>query len=202
MILLEKKWQDAVNQTAQTGAIVEARTDVSIILQDDTVSIRFHCKDNPYLAFNRYDQDNEPLYNQEVFELFISGGPGVSDRYLEIEVNPVGALWAGIIHNPGLGLDQQPLQTEFLHRSTHKIQPTIWANATDWGGTIVFPATLIPGYPARSFRFNVYRILAKTQPQDNQWACSVDNAHFLCLHTTLSGSEPAFHRPEMFGFLP
>ena len=201
MTFIHKEWQNAVHSTAQTGDVVQATTDVTITLSQATFSIRFHCKDNPYLGFNRYNQDNEPLYNQEVFELFISGGTEVSDHYLELEVNPNGALWAGLIQNPGLGLEGQPLKTDFLLRSTHRIHTEVWTSTDEWGGVLSFPADLVPGYPASTFRFNVYRIVAKTQPTDLDWVCSPSNAHFLCLFPTLSGEQPAFHRPLAFGHL-
>lgn len=202
MIFLQKEWHDAVNLSAQTGERIHARTDVSLTVENDTVFIRFHCQDNPHLEFNQYTQDNEPLYNQEVFELFISGGADVSDHYLEIELNPNGALWAGLIRNPGMGLQGQPLHTTYLSRSEHQIITSVWTKVDAWGGTIEFPVSLIPGYPASAFRFNLYRILAKTKPLHRQWICSPENAYFLCLHPTLSGDQPAFHRPLAFGLLP
>ena len=90
-MFIKQTWQDAVHFTAQTGESVPTKTDVELTITPETVTVRFHCKDNPYLAFNQYHQDNEPLYNQEVFELFISGGENDSNQYLELEVNPNGA---------------------------------------------------------------------------------------------------------------
>lgn len=71
MTLLHQEWKDAVFFTAQNGQSIPIRTDVTLSLDLDLVKVQFRCKDNPYLAFNRYQQDNDPLYNQEVFEIFI-----------------------------------------------------------------------------------------------------------------------------------
>ncbi|MFN4087267.1 MAG: carbohydrate-binding family 9-like protein [Spirosomataceae bacterium] len=201
MIFFHQEWIDAVCHAAQDGAVVSIPTDVSLTIQQDLVTIVFCCKDNPYLGFNKYQNDNDPLYEQEVFEVFISGGSEPSESYLELEANPNGALWAGVIQNPGLGLEGRPLQTQFLTRQDHCITLETWQKENQWGGTLVFPLTLIPGHPANEFRFNFYRIVAKMPPQDKNWSCHVDNAHFLCLFPTLSGEQPAFHRPYMFGQL-
>lgn len=100
-----------------------------------------------------------------------------------------------------MGLAGHPLKTTFLTRDSDRIHLSTWKKADEWGGLLTFPLSLIPGYPAEYFRFNFYRIVAKTQPENDLWVCDVDNAHFLCLYPTLSGDQPAFHRPLMFGQL-
>lgn len=62
--------------------------------------VRFDCVDlEPWATLAGRD---EPLWQEEVVELFLAAGEADPATYVELEVNPLGALFDGLIANPGL----------------------------------------------------------------------------------------------------
>ncbi|MEX0361889.1 MAG: hypothetical protein AB3N10_12990, partial [Allomuricauda sp.] len=77
------------------GRKIRERTKVTMEYDDTYLTISFECLDDPYVGHNRITEDNKMLAAQEAFEIFISKGPSASEQYLEIQINPNGAVFFG-----------------------------------------------------------------------------------------------------------
>lgn len=187
---------------ATDGQRIDVLTHFTLEKTQDALIIRFDCRDNPFLSYNRMTETNDDLYNQEVFEVFIAAGKENPTNYLEIEVNPNNALWVGWVHNPSLGLGTEPNTLKMIQKEQISIQHKVTCQESSWSGELQIPLALITDrVDERNFRINFYRIVAKEKPKDTQWVCTDENAHFLCWSPTMSGQVPAFHRPTHFGYL-
>jgi hypothetical protein len=201
--LLPNQWQALpirFFKHATDGHASSTPTEVKIKADDDFLYISFDCFDNPNAKGNTMSQHNDPLYNQEVFEVFIAPGHHDSAEYLEVEINPNNAIWVGKINNPALGEAMQTLQGMVDYRDAAIIH-SITQKDNSWHGEMQIPFQLIGKNIEGAYRLNFYRIRAKTVMLEADWECSANNCDFLCWVPTMSGSEPAFHRPKNFGFL-
>ena len=88
------------------GKSIIEETEVMAKYDKDFIEIRFECRNNPRIEQNFYKEDNSSLYNQEVFEVFLSPGGEAAEDYLEVEINPNNALFIARIYN-GFKSDQQ-----------------------------------------------------------------------------------------------
>ena len=175
------------------GTIVRAKYD-SLYLE-----IKFECKNNPRIDQNSYKEDNSPMYNQEVFEIFISQGESTPEEYLEIELNPNNALFVGRILN-----NKKQFKNDFVDIQssgiTHKVNQDLENNI--WSGYIRIPRSLIASEDVfeNTFRLNFYRIISKEDHIVPDWKVDEKNAIFACWSSTMS-ENPQFHVPSRFGFL-
>ena len=87
---------------AVTGNKIKERTEIYLQLTDFHIIVSFTCLDNPYIKDNTYNIDNSDLFKQEVFEIFIAQGIDDPYYYLEIEINPLGAIFIANIYNNDL----------------------------------------------------------------------------------------------------
>lgn len=151
--------------------------------------IRYDCDDRD--IWGTYTQRDEPIYDEEVVEIFF--GPGEADmiRYFEFQVSPNEVLLDARIYNP---TSQRPeLEVDFAWNC-----PGIrWRAERDdaaqhWWGILVIPwaAVAPPGDLPRLWRANFYRI---ERPRDAE-------PEYSCWSPTMT--EPAdFHKPAYFGVL-
>lgn len=132
---------------------------------------------------------SDPLWEEEVVEVFLAPGAATPTRYVEIEVNPIGTWFSGWVECP-FG-DRRELR---LDRSLP------WAGArvavqrreAGWNADLVLPwiGLGFEDVPI-CWRINFTRI---DRPRDGA------PAEFCCWSPTLT--EPAdFHRPARFGMM-
>ena len=194
-VILDPHFKHSTN-----GKAVDFETNVSIQSDSDYLHITFDCLKDDFVEQNNMVVHNDPLYNQEVFEVFISPGKEDSKHYLEIEINPNNALWVGTINNPSLGEETQTLERMIEHKDAGIIhEATISLNS--WNGKLSIPWKLIGIDAKGQYRINFYRIRSNQSHEDANWTCDAETCNFLCWSSTLSGESPAFHRPKRFGFL-
>lgn len=150
---------------------------------------RFDCHDRE--IWGTYTRRDEPIYDEEVVEVFISPGPETPTRYYELEVSPNGVLLDALIHNPTS--QRADIQIDFAWDC-----PGLrwWASRDDaagrWWALLAIPWVAItpPGAPPRLWRANFYRI---ERPRDA-------DPEFSCWSPTYT--TPAdFHKPAFFGRL-
>jgi Carbohydrate-binding family 9 len=182
------------------GQAVNFETKVSIKSDDNFLYLTFECLQDNFVAQNNMYQHNDPLYNQEVFELFISPGFEDSKHYLEIEINPNNAIWVGTINNPTLGTTTQTLEAMISYESSGIIHEAT-KSENSWNGKLQIPWALIGKDSKGQYRINFYRIRANQSHESPNWECDAQSCDFVCWSSTLSGESPAFHRPKRFGFL-
>lgn len=185
---------------ATDGKEADFDTQFSVSYDKEFLNVEFMCGDNNFTSENSFTEHNQPLYNQEVFEVFVGLGKEDTKEYLEIEINPNNALWIGKISNPDLGESPQrileqisPQEAGILH------EVSIFDNT--WSGYLHIPWEFIGRDIDGNYRINFYRIRSKVSHPNPDWECDTETCDFVCWQSTLSGESPAFHRPKRFGHL-
>ncbi len=184
---------------ATNGSAADYPTKVKLMADDQYLHIEFECEKDPFVAENYMTGHNEPLYNQEVFELFIAPGGDDPAHYLEFEINPNDTIWVGKISNPGLGVTGG-ISAEMVGHDESGILHKVKQARDSWSGSFSIPWKLISGERQAQYRINFYRIVAIKSHAEKDWVCG-EGTEFLCWSSTLSGEVPAFHRPKLFGHL-
>lgn len=182
------------------GTAADFPTSVQLKADEHYLHVAFLCEKDEHVAQNTYLEHNQPLYNQEVFEVFIAPGTADPAQYLELEINPNNAIWVGKISYPSLG-EKSDMKGELIDPAGSKILHQATKGQQAWSGTLSIPWSLISAEKSSQYRINFYRIVAKQKPLEKNWKCNVDNCAFLCWSPTMSGKTPAFHRPKRFGLL-
>lgn len=177
------------------GQLATQRTVVEVMADEQALHVRFTCLDNPYHAANTYTEHNSDMWNQEVFELFIATGDDVPKRYMELEINPNNALFSAWVDNP----DGMSFDLTFVGHEESGIKHEVSAEGDVWKGTMSVPFTLIG--KSDTYRLNFYRIALKALPEGSEWVGDPSNSDYMCWSATMSGEQPAFHRPARFGLL-
>lgn len=185
------------------GKSISQETAVMVKYDENFLEVSFECRNNPRIEQNFYLEDNSSMYNQEVFELFISPGEAAAETYMEIEINPNNALFLARIYN-GFKSDQQ-FKFELIDTKSSGIEHFVEKDVQGdiWRGYLKIPRSLINdagSEPTNIFRINFYRIISKTDQRHQDWKVDQDNAIFSCWSSTMS-DKPQFHVPERFGFL-
>lgn len=118
--------------------------------------VRFDCHDPDIWA--TYTQRDDPLYDEEVVELFIAPGSTQPTHYYELEINPNGVIFDARIDNSSgvraaLGVDTR--WNPALYCVAHRDDP-----AQHWSVTLAVPWAEIapPGPLPQVWRANCYRI--------------------------------------------
>lgn len=180
---------------ADSGTTVELRYDPT----RTALVIDFVCDRDPYVDQNNYTVDNTDMWNQEVFEIFISPGPEVPTRYVEIELNPNGALYSSwVLNRDGKG---DPLEHEMFDGHERGIETAATKSDRSWRGQIVLPLEILGGSQIE-YRYNLFRVVSdESHDPAQKWACTPATCSFLAWSPTFSGSMPNFHIPACFGHL-
>jgi hypothetical protein len=169
-----------------SGHPVPHATVVRLVATPTTLWLRYDCADDD--AWATLVGHDDPIYTEEVVELFIAAGSSQPARYYELEVNPLNTRFDGIIENP----DE--------HRSTMTLDVSWDPPWQSW--TAVDPAgwCCVMAIPWRSlgavngigtWRANMYRI---DRPRDGR--ASIESAWSPTVRTPAD-----FHIPSRFGLL-
>jgi hypothetical protein len=172
---------------AQDGAEPRQATTVRIAHDVDALLVRFDCEDRDIWA--THVRRDAPLWEEEVVELFIAPGEDDPSDYVEIEVNPLGAIFDARVTNPHGRRDTMRVDATWdaagLKASVHRPSPG------SWRAELVIPwGELCAGTPPRVWRANFFRI---ERPRD-------EDPEFSCWSPTIT-NPPDFHKPASFGRL-
>lgn len=183
---------------ASTGSF-PASIHLSVDADKQVILITFDFFHDPRVEQNTYTHDNSAMWNQEVFEVFISAGAETPMRYLEIELNPNGALFSAWVTNPdGTGSNNL---LEFFAGRDAGIQTSVVKGENSWHGKIIIPLSLL-GSLQEHYRLNFFRIVSlQSHDPKSSWSCTAESCAFLAWSPTLSGNTPNFHVPACFGHL-
>jgi hypothetical protein len=151
--------------------------------------VRFDCDDRD--IWGTYTQRDEPIYDQEVVEVFIAVGQEDPVRYYEFEVSPNGVLFDAAIYNP------TSQRRDLVADAAWDCPGLRWQAGRDdarqiWWAILVIPWQAIkpPGDLPALWRANFYRIERPrdAEPEFSAWSPTM--------------TEPAdFHKPAYFGTL-
>ena len=167
--------------------------------KNQELMVEFEFLNDQYLEQNNYVDDNSAMWNQEVFEMFISSGADTPERYMEVQLNPNGVLFSAWVINPnGIGTKNT---IDFFDGHGAGIKASVVKEQNAWSGKILLPLSIFETMRGE-YRLNMFRI-ASLQPHDKstQWGCTATSCAFLAWSPTFSGATPAFHIPEYFGHL-
>lgn len=132
---------------------------------------------------------DDPLWQEDVVELFLAAGADRPVQYHEFEINPLGALFDAVVHNPESSRETLRVDASWNCNGVRwaaRVVPGGW-----WAALVLPWAGLLAGAerPA-TWRANFFRIDRSGSGQ----------TEFSCWSPT--HTQPAdFHRPAAFGFL-
>jgi hypothetical protein len=187
-------------------------TSVRLAWNEESLHVLFECEDQD--AWGTLTRRDDPLYQEEVVEVFLAPGAATPTHYCELEVSPLGTLFDARIFNP---FSRRAEMTADMGWSCPGLA---WATGKqreggagqDWWVALAIPWTSVgaakpeaPERLARVWRANFYRIdrprgprggLARASPA----ATPDPAAEFSAWSPTFA--EPAdFHLPARFGIL-
>jgi len=166
-------------------------TRVRLAWSGASLHVLFECEDRD--AWGTFTRRDEPLYQEEVVEVFLAPGSETPAAYFEIEVSPLGTVFDARIENP------RSRRSDMVTDPSWDCPGLAWAVGRgearqDWWAALSIPWASVGVEPGRdlprSWRANFYRI---ERPRDG-------SPEFSAWSPTLV--EPAdFHKPERFGLL-
>ncbi len=179
---------------------VHQRTELTLKKTETGLHFTFQCFNNPYLEFNKFTKDNDPLWQQETLEVFIAPSNHDATRYIEFQINPNNAIFLAQVTNPNLLGNQNTL--EMLNPELFAINHQVIKDVENesWSGTFLLPFTLL-GDDTSSYRTNIFRIIRTTPIDTFEWQCNSHNSTFACWQPTNAIEKPSFHRPQSFALI-
>jgi hypothetical protein len=169
---------------ARTGKPPRLKTALRLGARNGALCVRFDGRDEGVVA--THTRRDAPLWEEDVFEVFLAPGDEASRLYYELEVNPLGALFDARVASPD------------LRRATMRVDsswtcPGFDARVTRgrgrWSASLKIPlAGLVSGEPPRAWRANFYRIDRGASDEFSAWSPTF-------------ADPPDFHVPERFGIL-
>lgn len=179
---------------------VTQKTSIHITKSENGLHFSFLCADNLYTKYNTFKENNQPLWQQEVLEIFISHGQEVKSNYIEFQINPNNAIFLAEVSNPCLTGKNNCLN--FLDPSSFNINSStdVDYGNNEWKGEFTLPYNLIGGYPHK-YRLNIFRIIATTKPQSIEWKATPETCVYSCWKPTAGLTKPSFHQPKSFALV-
>jgi hypothetical protein len=189
----EKAWcaYDAITPLylADGSAPASQQTRVRVCFDDDALYVRFDCDDRE--IWGTYTRRDEPLYEQEVVEVFIA--PDAQDlvHYFEFQISPNGVLFDATVYNPTSTRDHLQWDESWLCPGIRWMAQRADAKNFWWGAfALPWAGITRDGKIPSVCRANFYRI---ERPRDGE-------TEYSCWSPTLT--QPAdFHKPARFGYL-
>lgn len=165
------------------------QTAARVCFDVDALYVRFDCDDRD--IWGTWTRRDEPIYDQEVVEVFVGAGTEDPIHYLEFEVSPNGVLLDARVYNPASTRAQLQVDSAWLCPGIR------WGAgrndaANHWWAALAIPWSAIAqdGRVPDLCRANFYRIERPRDgaPEYSSWSSTL--------------TEPAdFHKPGRFGLL-
>ena len=172
---------------ARTGAPPRLSTSVRIGRRGDALCVRFDGRDRGIVA-THWEHD-APLWEEDVFEVFLAPGDEPPRRYFELEVNPLGAVFDARVESSELRRATMRVDTAW---DCTGLRARVKCGPGRWSADLRIPfAALVEGPPPSRWRANFYRIDRGTSGEPDE---------FSAWSPTLA-DPPDFHVPERFGIL-
>jgi hypothetical protein len=165
------------------------QTTARVCYDTQALYVRFDCDDRD--IWGTCTKRDDPIYDEEVVEVFLTSGEADPVRYYEFEISPNGVLLDARIHNPTSQRAELEVDTSW---NCPGIRWQAGCNdaANHWWAVLAIPwgAVAPPGDLPTIWRANFYRI---ERPRDA-------GPEFSCWSPTMT--DPAdFHKPAYFGTL-
>jgi hypothetical protein len=183
---------------SEDGSPAARATRVRLAAGAHALFVRFDCRDPQARA--TFTARDAPLWQEDAVEVFLAAGVADPETYIELEVNPLGALFDARVANPGgdrsaLAVDTSWNWPGILWRSGRL------AAREDWWAALALPwAGLGFATPPDAWRANFHRIDRLARHAGNERGDPIDECEFSAWSPTFF--RPAdFHRPKFFGHL-
>ena len=146
--------------------------------------VRFDGRDAGAVA--TYTGRDDPLWKEDVFEVFLAPGADAPTAYFEFEVNPLGALFDALIDSPNKSREGMRIGTEW---DCPGFEARVTRREANWSASLRIPLDpLVRGTTPEAWRANFYRIDRGTADEFSSWSPTL--------------RDPAdFHVPDRFGVL-
>jgi hypothetical protein len=172
--------------SATDGGALETATTVRIGRLPAALCARFECRGVPPCTLFRR---GAALWEESVVEAFLAGGAATPKAYLEIEVNPAGAIFDAVVSNP----NGERETMRILRRGVPGTVARVGREGPDlWTVELSISWSALPGAEALAagLRANFFRIdrAPGRNPEHGAWSPT-----FV--------APPDFHKPERFGYL-
>lgn len=165
------------------------QTTTRLCYDAQALHIHFECDDpDIWATMTRRD---DPIYDEEVVEVFLAPGTDDPTHYFEFEISPDGVLFDAKIVNPGQGRAKMEIITAWDCPGI-QWRATRQDSAHTWSATLTIPwlAVAPPGLLPNAWRANFTRI---ERPRGGE-------PEYSCWSPTIT--VPAnFHEPSQFGVL-
>lgn len=169
---------------AVTGSPPRLRTALRLGRRAGALCVRFDGRDDGLVA-TRTARD-EPLWTEDVFEVFLAPGGETPRVYFEIEVNPLGALYDARVSSPQGGRATMTVEAAW---DCPGLEARVSRDARRWSATLRIPLEpLSGGEPPPVWRANFFRIDRGALDAYSAWAPTF-------------ADPPDFHVPARFGVL-
>lgn len=161
------------------GAKAAYDTIAKLAYNDEGIFFQFECQDDRINA--TMCGYNEPIYDEETVEFFISSGGDIS-QYLELEWNAIGGVFCANIDNDMQGT----AKINFVKDNI--IQSAVIADGANWRVIGFLPKSLFDSELTGEWRFNAFRIKRR---EDNSMVLMAYSPTFV----------ENFHKPISFARL-
>jgi hypothetical protein len=172
---------------ARTGGSPRVSTSIRAGLRGGALCVRFDGRDDGVVATHR--GRDAPLWEEDVFEVFLAPGEDPPRVYFELQVNPLGALFDARVDSPELRRGSMRVATSW---DCPGLSARADAREARWSALLTIPlAPLCGGEIPPTWRANFYRIDRGAPGKPDE---------FTAWSPTFS-DPPDFHVPERFGVL-
>lgn len=187
-LALDPSVELAAFRRAEDGSPATWPTGVRLAWDERALHVRFTCRDDD--AWSTFSRRDEPLWREEVVEVFLAAGSEEPETYFEFELSPRGVLFDARVENPGG--DRSALRVDAAWRCAGLASRVgRLGRADDWWAGLAIPWRALGGdEPPATLRANFFRI---ERPRGG-------TAEFSCWRPTWI-TPPDFHRPRHFGLL-
>jgi hypothetical protein len=144
--------------------------------------VRFDGRDDHTVA--TITTRNGPLWTEDVFEVFLSA-QDPPRLYYEIEVNPLGTVFAARVQSPDLARRSMKVDTAWKCRG---LSVRVAHSERRWSASLSIPLSQLGDSSIRTWRANFFRIDRSRQDEYSAWSPTFRDP-------------PDFHVPERFGVL-
>jgi Carbohydrate-binding family 9 len=172
---------------ARTADAPRLPTSVRVGRRGDALCIRFDGRDRAIVA--RHRAHDAPLWEEDVFEVFLAPGDESPRRYFELEVNPLGAVFDARVESPELRRASMHVETAW---DCAGLRARVACRPGRWSADLRIPITALcdGAFPPR-WRANFYRIDRGTSGEPDEFSA----------WSPTFADPPDFHVPERFGIL-
>jgi len=172
---------------AADGAVPLQPTTVRVGYDDRALLVRFDCDDRDIWA--THTERDAPLWEEEAVEVFIAPGDADPQAYVELEVNPLGAIFDARVSNPDARRDS--MRVDAAWNAAGLVVRVDRPSPGSWGAELEIDwSDFCAGPPPRVWRANFFRI-ERPRGGDPEFSC-----------WSPSFTDPAdFHKPARFGRL-